>query len=267
MSSNLPKPNANYPSSPLSISSLMPMNIPDPSLRGESFDQLLNNRGIRFIHKIAAPCPNMTSVVDNNHAPNCKICGNQGVLYFKQKEIFGVFASNSLQKNFEMQGMWEIGTAVVSLPTEYPDGEQADFNTFDQLVITDFQVRLWELLEYQPNSDGEQLLRYPIQSVEAMFYVLDNKKIDLTEGVNFTITTAGAIKWINEQTPPYNPITGVGAVLSITYFCNPIYNVLQHFRELRVTQEMVNGVKTARRLPQQILVKRDFITRLPDKEV
>jgi len=37
-------------------------------------------------------------------------------------------------------------------------------------------------------------------------------------------------------------------------------------RELRITQQMINGQKTAIRLPQQILVKRDFLFNPPNTE-
>lgn len=265
MTSKLPKPNEIYPNSPTTSPSQMPLYIPDFSIRGESFDQILANRGVRFIHRIAAPCPNMKSITDNNHDPNCLVCGNHGFVYYREKEIFGVFASNSLEKNFEQQGVWEIGTAVVSLPTEYADGEQADFNTFDQLLIPDFEVRVWELLEFQPTPNDQQLLRYSIQNIDQIFSVINNQKVDYQEGVNFTIVD-GAIQWIPGKTPPFFDSDDRGTVLSITYLANPIYNVLQHLRELRITQEFVGTTKVAKRLPQQILVKRDFITRLPDKE-
>ena len=48
----LDKPTNTYPSSPTSIGQYMPNYIQDPSIRGESFDQLINNRGVRFIHKV-----------------------------------------------------------------------------------------------------------------------------------------------------------------------------------------------------------------------
>ena len=67
--SSLDKPNQQYPNTSRSYPSPMPLAIPDVSIRGESWDQLAENRGIRFIHRVAAPCPNMKSLVDNNHAP------------------------------------------------------------------------------------------------------------------------------------------------------------------------------------------------------
>ena len=41
--------------------------------------------------------------------------------------------------------------------------------------------------------------------------------------------------------------------------------VVQSLRELRVTQEMVNGVKQIRRLPQQVLIRRDFMVGAAEK--
>ena len=265
MSNGLKPPSAVYPNSPTSVPAHMPFNIPDHSLRGESFDQLLANRGIRFVHRKSAPCPNMNTVFDNSHNPNCPICDGDGVFFYQEKEIFGVFYSNSLEKNFEMQGIWEIGSAVVTLPTEYPDGTQAEFNTFDQLVIPDFSVRMWELKEYEPRPNGQQSLRYPINYTDYVAGAVNDALVVFTEGVHFNIVD-GNIAWVPGQTPAYDNINQRGDVLVIEYYANPVYNVLQHMRELRISQEMVAGVKMARRLPQQVLVKREMLQNQPEKE-
>jgi len=252
-----------YPTSPTSTPSPLPVFIPDPSLKGVSFDQLLQNRGVRFIHKVAAPCPNIATVADNNHDPLCPVCDGNGILYYREKEIYGVFSSNSLQKNFEMQGIWEIGSAVVTLPTEYPDGLPAEFQTYDQLVIPDFTIRLWELKEYEPRPDSKQQLRYPIDSIDYIAYIRAGVLTPLTLGTHFELED-GKIKWMAGNEPPYDAATQRGEVLVIVYFANPVYNVLQHMRELRITQELVNGVKVPVKLPQQILVKRDFLVNPPE---
>ena len=262
---NLKKPNQVYPNSPTSSPAQMPIYIPDPSLRGEAFDQILANRGIRFVHRKSAVCPNMATVGDNSHNPNCPICNGDGVFFYQEKDIWGVFYSNSLEKNFEMQGIWEIGTAVVTLPTEYPDGTQAEFNTWDQLVIPDFSVRMWELKEYEPRPNRQQQLRYPIDYTDYVAGAVNDALVVFTEGVDFNIVN-GNIEWVPGQTPSYDRANQRGDVLIIEYYANPVYNVLQHMRELRISQEMVNGVKTARRLPQQVLVKREMLQNPPEKE-
>lgn len=259
------KPNKPYPTStPPTVPSMMPIQIPDPSLRGVSYDQLLQNRGIRFMHRRALPCPNMSQLEDNNHIPDCPICDDSGLLYYGEKEIWGIFQSNSVEKTFEQQGIWEIGSAVVTFPAEYPDGSEADFNTYDELAIPDFEVRLWELRQYKPTPGNIQSLRYPIVKVDYMAAVVQNNVgVDVlktfTVGVDFNITTDGDIQWLIP--PDYDPDRGVGDVVTISYYAHPIYKVLQPLRELRVTQELDpnTGVKIAKRLPQQILVRRDFL--------
>jgi hypothetical protein len=247
-----------YPISPTSTQSPLPLFIPDPSIKGVSFDQLLQNRGIRFVHKKATPCPNIETVFDNNHNPNCPLC-EDGLLFYTEKEIWGVFYSNSLEKNFEYQGLWEVGSAVVTLPTEYPDGTQAEFNTYDQLVIPDFKVRMWELKEYRPTASNQQQLRYPIFDIEYVASAVDDVLVIYQRGINFNVVN-GSIEWIPGQTPAFNVAENKGDVYVIQYYANPVYNVLQHLRELRITQEMnLQGQKVAKRLPQQVLVRRDFL--------
>lgn len=265
------KPNKTYPTppptSPVSTPSPMPIFLPDPSIKGVSFDQLLNQRGIRFIHHKAIPCMNVESTTFQAHQPDCPFCDDSGLIYYESKEIWGIFSGNSIEKTFEAHGVWETGTAVVTLPTEYPDGTQADFNTYDRLEMPDFTVRLWELKGYEPRPGGIQDLRYPIQKVEYASSITDGVQKFYLPGVDFNITPAGAIEWIPGKEPSYDASLERGEVIGWAYFANPVYVVLQSLRELRITQELVGGVKTARRLPQQILVRRDFMVGSGEKIV
>lgn len=259
------KPDQVYPSSPTSTPSPLPLFIPDPSIKGVSFDQLINNRGIRFIHKKSAPCPNMNTVYDSSHNPNCPICDNSGIFYYEEKEIYGIFYSNSLEKNLEYQGLWEVGTAVVTLPTEYEDGTQAEFLTYDQLVIPDFTVRMWELKEYRPTANRRQQLRYDVFNVEYMASAVNNELKEFVEGDDFNIVE-GEIEWVQGREPAFDKAKDRGDVYVVQYYANPVYTVLQHLRELRISQEYVEGQKLSKRLPQQVLVKRDFLSKPPEKE-
>jgi hypothetical protein len=257
------KPNNAMVKSPTSSNSQMPTFIPDPSLNGQSFDQLINNRGIRFVHRISVPCPNIQSRDDNSHDPHCPVCEGDGMFFYQEKEITGLFYSNSLEKTFETMGVWEFGTAVVTLPTQYPDGSQADFNMLDQLVIPDFTVRLWELQEYSPDASGIEYLRYPIQKIDYLAFANNGVIQPKIEGVDFIIQDGG-IKFLPGSIPRYDNVNERGDCYTISYFANPVYTVVQNLRELRVSQEMISGQKTTIRLPQQVLVKRDFLANAND---
>lgn len=258
------KPNQQYPSSLGSYHSLFPALLPDPSIKGDAFDQLLQNRGIRFVHKIAAPCPNINVLDDNNHDPECTFCDNSQMIYVQEKEIWGTLSNNSLEKLYEVQGVWEVGTAVITFPTHYPDSEdQADFNIFDQLMCPDFQVRLSDIKQY--DGTGVTKCKYPIVKAFNITSISAGVLKTYALDVDYTIDEDGNIEWITGQEPSYDNIADIGEVLSITYVANPVYNVVQTLHELRVTQELINGVKTAVRLPQQVLVKRDFLFK-PDNK-
>jgi hypothetical protein len=268
---SMEKPNRTYPvpppTSPVSTASPMPIFLPDPSIKGLSFDQLISQRGIRFIHKKAIPCMNIDSTMTQAHPPDCQFCDNSGIIYYENKEIWGTFSGNSLEKTFETHGIWETGSAVVTLPTEYPDGLQADFNTYDRLEIPDFSVRMWELKEYEPRPNNTQSLRYSVKNIEYASSITDGVQKLYYPGVDFSITTDGKIQWIDGKEPFYNSSLERGEVIGWVYFANPVYVVMQPLRELRITQELVNGVKTAKRLPQQVLVKRDYMVNNSEKVV
>lgn len=260
------KPSQIYPTVTMnSTHPQMPQLIPDPSILGQAFDQLLSQRGIRMIHSKAIPCPNMVAVADSAHQPNCGFCDNNGFLYYAEKEIWGTFGSNSIQKTFEQHGIWETGMASITVPTEYPDGIEADFNTFDKLIIPDFTIRLWEMKEYEARPGSVQTLRYPVQKVDYAMSITGNAQRLYTLGVDFNIDTEGRIVWISGQEPAYDPETERGEAISWSYYARPVYLVVQTLRELRVTQELTMvGTKIARRLPQSILVKRDFLPTRPE---
>ena len=114
---SMEKPSKQYPTppatSPVSSPSPMPMYLPDPSIKGVSFDQLLSQRGIRFIHHKAIPCMNVESTTFQAHQPDCTFCDDSGIIYYESREIWGVFSGNSIEKTFEAHGVWETGTAGV----------------------------------------------------------------------------------------------------------------------------------------------------------
>lgn len=257
------KPSQVYPPPAQAVTStpsMMPLYLPDPSIKGISFDQLLSQRGIRFVHRKAVPCPNILTVDSNAHAPDCQFCDDSGIIYYDNKEIWGIFQGNSIEKTFEAHGVWEVGTAVVTLPTEYADASgQADFNTYDKLTIPDFTVRMWEMKEYEPREGGKQRLRYPIKKVEFASSIRNGVQRFFEPGVDFNIDSDGNIEWVPGKEPHYDSSTEHGEVIIWSFFANPVYVVVQSLRELRITQELVGGQKVAKRLPQQVLVKRDFM--------
>jgi hypothetical protein len=165
-----------------------------------------------------------------------------------------------------MQGVWEMGSAIVTLPSTYPDGTQADFNTYDQLVVTDFTVRMWELKEYEPRPDLQQRLRYPIAQMDYIGSAVNGVTKEYILGTDYNLVD-GKIQWVPGREPSYDSTNERGDVFVASYYAAPVYIVLQNMRELRVTQEFIGGQKVPLRLPQQVMIRRDYLINGPEKQV
>lgn len=267
MSDNMTKPNHIFVPAETSVQPAFPPNLPDPSGYKQNFDQLINRRGIRFKHYKSLPCPNIKVLDNNSHDPNCEQCDGSGIIYYEPRDITGTLSGNSIEKQLEYLGSWEIGTATVTMPAEYEDGTQADFTLYDKLEVLDYTVRLWELKEYEPRPDNLQQLRYPIEKVGYLITATNSAIKEYKQDEDFTIEN-GFIKWIPGKTPSYDYISDLGQTYSVAYWANPVFIVLQPLRELRVTQQMLpDGTKVSVRMPQQLVVKRDFLVNKPEKLV
>jgi len=267
MSGTMPKPNGMFIPAETSVPSFMPPNLPDPSIYKQSFDQLVQRRGIKFRHYKSLPCPSIKLLDDNSHDPTCELCDGSGIVYYEPREIVGAMVGNSIDKQFEYQGAWEIGTATVTMPSEYDNGDQADFTLYDKLEVLDYTVRLWELKEYEPRPDNKQQLRYPIDKVGYMISAKNGVISEYVQGVDFDVV-GGQIQWVVGKTPSYDNINDMGQTYSVAYWAKPVYIVLQPMRELRVTQQLMpDGTKISVRMPQQLVIKRDFLVNKPEKLV
>jgi hypothetical protein len=125
------------------------------------------------------------------------------------------------------------------------------------LTFPDFQVRLYETIEY--SGVARQKLRYPVIKTEFVSAIVDDEQVIYEADVDFTIDEDGYLVWADGSEPTYDSVNERGEVIVVAYFANPVYVVVQSLRELRITQEYVDGEKQARRLPQQVLVRRDFL--------
>lgn len=239
----------------------VPANLPDPQLAPEQFEQLIKNRGLRWKHEKASPCPNIKDLETNIHNPNCKACDN-GMLFYGATEVHGVFQANKLERMYEINGAWDVGEAVVtySAYADGPDGTPGagaaiDLQHFDRLTCLDYEFRFQELIEHSPT--GIDRLRYPALVVE----FLATKSKTYVQNQHFTINEAGYVQWLSNDQPGYDQLNERGEIFTIAYCAQPVYYVVQLIHETRATKavDVATGESKAVRLPQQVLIRRDFL--------
>ena len=249
------KPGDRYPSAAGSFGSMAPGILPDPGLNDVHFSELIKNRGMKFTHHRAIPCPNVQdneSMIHVNHCthPNCF----NGMLYIQPNVVWGYFNNDQLNKLYEIQGEYNENIAIITMSATYEDGTQCDLGVYDLLESSEYSKRTYELIEYNP-AGIDRLKYYAIDT-----YVLTLHDREFVKDVDFTILD-GKIKWISNNRPGYNQQSGRGQIYSIGYYIRPTFFVHHVMKELRATQvvDPMTGEKIAVRLPQHIMCLRELL--------
>jgi hypothetical protein len=265
----MPRPTRTFPS-PGQIHSGTRKPLPEPQFDGASFDEFIRSKGLRWRHLQSSFCPNISDLESHVHDPNCRICDN-GYIFYGQDEIFGIMEQNKLERFWEIQGLWDAGAAVATFISylDGPNGEQSqgkmvDFMVGDKLVCLDYTFRWTELVENSPT--GIDRLRYPAITVE---FLRDAWTI-YCRGVDFEITPDGMISWLSTgKRPAYQTARSRGGIYTIVYTAHPVFFVEQIIHEIRATkgEDRVTGNVQAIRLPQQLLIRRDFMFKHPGDKI
>lgn len=238
-----------------------PSILPNPLLDPIGFEQLIRNRGLRWKHEKGAICPAVKDLETLEHDPNCRKCEN-GYLFFNPVEVMGTFESNKLEKMYEIQGTWTVGEAITTFASylDGPNGEpglgaMVDFQQGDKLTCLDYSFTWQELVEY--SLLGTDRLRYPALHVD---FLADTERT-YALNTDFEITPEGNIKWVSGNRPKYLADRSKGSVYTVVYSARPIFYVVQIMHEIRATKgynRKTNKVEAVR-LPQQLLIRRDFL--------
>jgi hypothetical protein len=262
-----PRPTKQF-NDPNVINPGLPQEIYNPQFSGEQFDQLIRDRGLRWIHEKAALCPNVRDINSKTHDPNCKLCHN-GFLYFGKEEVFGIFQSNKLEKIYEVQGTWSIGEAVVTftsyaINSDGTQGKMVDFMHQDRVTCLDYTFTWSEVVEHSPL--GVDRLQYPAVTIE---FLTDKDGNQYRMDVDFKINLVGMIEWTGKNRPKADLSLGRGGIYTVVYTANPQFYVVSILHELRATKglDKASGKVTALRLPQQCYIKRTYLVDHPGDNV
>lgn len=194
------------------------------------------------------------------------------MLLYDAREFYVAIQSISWNDQYIMQGIHGSNTIQsVNYTTYYEIPEQTQrvyLRKFDIIKInTGHTVMVSELVEYKPN--GPSKLKFPIVDIE---YLVDSQKTRYEQGTDFQITS-GMLEWIGTRRPLWDAQNSRGAVLSINYFAEPYYSVLETpraFREVS-TNSLGNAALPAEAtyISGQAVLKAlwlddGFVTDLPD---
>lgn len=232
----------------------MPSNIPNVTLNPEAFDNFIKAQGIRMRHQRPVPCPNVKDIYAPDHNPGCNECFN-GFLYYGEKEFTGAFFGNDLDRQFNINGIWDLDTAMIIVPIKDSSDDLLDIQYFDQILLIDAPlVRYYQRVEH--SQSGIDRLQFPASSVD---FVVDASFKRYRPGIDFVIEL-GRIKWVGQR-PGFDTVRNRGVTYSVNYYIRPVFTVIRLPHQLRIaqTQTVAGQPNVQARFPQLAVCRKDFI--------
>jgi hypothetical protein len=220
----------------------------------KGFNELIASKGIRMVHARPLPCPNIKDLHASDHDPSCNQCQN-GMIYYGHRELVGAFMGNDNNRQFLINGQWDLSNASIVMPTAYADGEDLDIQLFDQIIIPDFTVRYYQRVEH--SQTGIDRLQFPAAKVDL---IIDSTGASYTPEVDFTVDSFGNIKWLSQNRPGYDLSIDRGDIYSVNYYCKPVFTIIGLPHQLRTTQTIgPDGKPIQERFPQTAIVRKEFV--------
>lgn len=230
-------------------------------LQPDKFNELLRTHGVRIHHEKAVPCSNYKGKFESgNHPVDCPFCDN-GFQHYDGGEFTAYFSSNTLNRIIAAHGFLDPGTAMMTFPSKKENGDIVYIRYFDKITLLDFEDRFEEVIQRR---DGDtDILRYHALKVD---YLVCKDK-EYVEQVDFNIDDNGNIKWISSNRPDRNAAPSYGGIYSISYLYRPVYRIVNILHEGRFTNiaRKLPAI-TPIRLPQQAIIKKDFLLSREDKD-
>lgn len=236
-----------------------PTVAPNPA----KFNAILNQYGIRLLHEKAVPCPNFIGAIGSQqHDNSCNLCENS-MLHYDGKILIGFFQTNEMIRNYMAGGFWERGSAFLTVPSYYSGdvNDQVYVSFYDRFTVLDYEDRFYEVL-HKTEGDVDKL-RFKALKVE----FIRTTKASYEQDRHFSIDENGNIKWLTNIRPGKDLATGLGDIFVISYFCRPVYRVIDMLHEGRFSQTAFKSkTRTPLRFPQQMVVRKDFVIEKRDED-
>lgn len=227
----------------------------------DAFNSLIRSQGVRLVHWQALPDPRgMTSRGDVHHSLVDR-ANSDGYLYREVGCFTGFFQANQKDGSLSYEAVVESSAAYITVPEFYEDGvTPVVMAEWDRLYLSSVEAKVVATQFVTTSNTGTDRLSYPALCVE---WLMDADGIEYRQGVDFTITEDGDIKWLTQKRPSRDAATGLPKVYSIRYLYRPFFVVSRLLHEIRVyqTTDPMTQERSVQRGPYQIMAVRERIVR------
>ena len=219
-------------------------------LMPEEFNNLIEDQGIMVRIIPAVLCPNRTGLYDTNHKLDCPLCFGDEVIDIRCKAIedWAYVQGIKLDKNFEVQGVWDVKDAQITVRA----GVRLYYAY--KIEIIDFSSVFNQLLN-RGIGDTDRVRYNPAPDCDTPYYLVDSAGINYELNIDYKISDY-QIRWLGINRP------ATGKLYSFTYPVLPTFRVVELIHENRYYYKAFRqSKKTPVQLPQQAIIKLDFLSK------
>jgi hypothetical protein len=232
-------------------------------------DTFVTSLGVDFHHFKAMPSPiGQNDRGDLRRSDGVDTITSNGMLYRCAGRFTATMTDNSREQKRSSGGVLDPSESRLVMPRFYNDPNSPGTASGDRIYLmpgdrvyladptADTLVANAHKMDYQPDVDNEPV--FPIVKLEGV--IVDSRNIEYTEGADFSITSAGSIRWNKGgRNPGIDPNTGKGRVYSVRYLYKAFYYVVAIPKEVRVTNITTGGVRAPERMAYHAIIVREYI--------
>jgi hypothetical protein len=178
-------------------------------LNPAAFNRHIANMGQNFLYRKSFHCP-CINLRSGQATPGCPQCGGKGRLWIGAVPALAGVASASVQQQWAAFGMWQDGDAVLSIGSDSPMYEMAQYDRVTMLNNTNYFSLV--LVRGAPTDRIYQ----PVQTITRVFWLDANKQV--VEGGIPTVAADGTLTWVTGAPPAGTQYSITGTAYS-EYFC------------------------------------------------
>lgn len=230
-------------------------------------DAFAQSLGVQFCHYKAMVSPiGKKDRGDYRRSDGVDTVTSNGMIYRCAGKFTATMTDNSRSQKRGDSGILDASEGRLVMPRFY-DVEATDnepkriyMAPGDRIYVsnptTDVKVSNYHEMDYEPNIDNEAM--YPICELEGP--ILDSRNIEYIQGVDFSVTETGNIRWLTGgRNPGIDPDTQKGRIYSIRYLYKAYWYIVTLPKEVRVTGVTNNGFRDAERMPYHAICVREYV--------
>lgn len=230
-------------------------------------DAFATSFSVEFIHYKALPSPiGQNDRGDYRRNDGVDTITSNGMIYRCSGKFSATMTDNERSKGKSDGGTTDPSQSRIVMPRFYNKDGLADSDERiylapgDRVYVADpeadVKVSNYHKMDYEPGVDNVPM--FPIEKLDGP--ILDSRNFEYNCGVDFKITPAGNIRWIDgARNPGIDPNTGKGRIYSVRYLYRAYWYVLSIPKEVRVTNVTTGNVRNPERMAYHAVLVREYI--------